>query len=88
MLGRVQCTKFDCFGHVGTFHFFVRAPYIYVFRVFKKGVRIFNTHPPAPLGHPPENLIFLDRPAQIPITLAQLNAGKKLATQNFNANLH
>ena len=21
MLGRVQCTKFDCFGHVGTFHF-------------------------------------------------------------------
>ena len=90
MLGRVQCTKFDCFGHVGTFHFFVRAPYIYVFRVFKKGVRIFNTpHPPPPpsLGNPQE-LIFLDRPAQIPITLAQLNAGKKLATQNFNANLH
>ena len=21
MLGRVQCTKFDCFGQVGTFHF-------------------------------------------------------------------
>ena len=21
MLGRVQCTKFDCFGHEGTFHF-------------------------------------------------------------------
>lgn len=53
----------------------------------------FSTYPQPPLPPagpppPPKYLIFLDRPAQIPITLAQLNAGKKLATQNFNAKLH
>ena len=135
MLGRVQCTKFDCFGHVGTFHFLfggwgdffskeakgadrkitLRISYVphqvvcmtqdmplpnhwllsHFFMtsgLWKSWVVSINNIwsfniPPSPGGaQPPRYLIFLDRPAQIPITLTQLNVGKKLATQNSNAN--
>ena len=68
-------------------HFFMTSGLWKSWVVSINNIWSFNIPPsPGGGGQPPRYSIFLDRPAQIPITLTQLNVGKKLATQNSNAN--